>query len=188
MVMSKIRIEIVALTLVVVSLGLVGCPQNTVYIQDQNLEKAIRLAIDKPYGLGLTQSDLLLLQRLDARGMEIRSLDGLENCLNLFWLDLEDNNISDISELTFLINLEYVNLDSNQVTDITPLAGLLYLDQVSLVGNQILDISPLVANAKNGGLGAGNTVMLDGAKIEDSDANVAILRDEMEVNVLLVSE
>lgn len=138
-----------------------GCPSSTlVFFTDKNLENAVRAELHHPLG-GLTQADLLELRTLDARSMEIQSLSGLEYAVNLTWLDLDTNSVTNLTPLSNLINITYLNLDSNQITDITPLAGLRNLNVLSLFDNQIADIQALVANAVNGGLGAGDSVILD---------------------------
>jgi Leucine-rich repeat (LRR) protein len=162
-------------------LPLTGCPSDLIYIRDAGLDSAIRAEIGKPFGM-LTRQDLLEVQTLDARNFGIRNLSGIEKCANLRWLDLDTNNVSDISPLEhlgrpddpFASPLVYVNLDSNEVNDLTPLAGLLNLQQVSLFDNQIANLSPLVTNAMNGGLGAGDSVIIDLNTLSDQALNVDI--------------
>ncbi|MEE2963160.1 MAG: protein kinase [Acidobacteriota bacterium] len=83
----------------------VGAP---VRFPDTNLEAAVREALGQADG-PLTRRDLETLTELDAEleaeGREIQELTGLEYCGNLTWL----------------------NLDNNQITDLAPLAGLTQL-------------------------------------------------------------
>jgi Leucine-rich repeat (LRR) protein len=158
----------------------VGCPRP-VFFQDKALESAIRAEIGKPFGL-LTDADLLGLRELDARGLGIRDLSGIEFCMNLAWLDLDTNEISDLNSLEqlgrpespFDSPLVYLNLDNNEVTDITPLAGLLNLRAVSLFANQVANIDALVTNAQAGGLGPGDSVILDSRTLSDKALNVDV--------------
>ncbi len=73
-------------------------------IPDSNLEAAIREAINKPEG-SIYTSDLQPLTTLEAQERGISDLTGLEYCVNLQYLDLWGNNISDISALAGLANL-----------------------------------------------------------------------------------
>ena len=91
-----------------------------VTIPDYALGVALRNALNKPGG-PIYKSDLESLTSLD----------------------LEDNNISDISPLTGLTNLEELGLDGNEISDISPLSGLTNLEMLGLDGNEISDISPL---------------------------------------------
>lgn len=164
----------------VVGLVLVGCP-NVVYFTDRALESAVRAELHKPFG-PLTQQDLLSVVTLDARNLGIRDLSGIEYCKNLAWLDLDTNSVSNLKPLEqlgrpespFDSPLTYLNLDSNQITDILPLAGLLNLRQLSLFDNQVADIQALVTNAENGGLGPGDSVILDAATLNERAINVDI--------------
>ena len=89
-------------------------------------------------------SDLAGLTSLDASGIGIMDIRGLEYCINLESLDLGYNQIEDISSLANLTSLSVVSLSSNQITDIWALADLTNLTELSLCcGNQIIDISPL---------------------------------------------
>ena len=62
----------------------------------------------------------------------------------LVFLDLGDNQISDLSPLAGLVNLELLGLSGNQIVDVSPLAGLVNLKELWLIANQISDLSPLV--------------------------------------------
>jgi len=125
--------------------GLVQADGDPVVIfPDPNLEAAIRQAIVKPVG-DIYQSDLEELKAFSAEIMHIVNLTGLEHCTNLTWLDLWNNQISDISPLAILTSLTSLDLWYNQISDISPLAGLTGLTKLWLNLNRISDISP-VAN------------------------------------------
>jgi len=110
---------------------------------DSNLEAAIREAINKPEGL-IYISDLESLTDLIAIQRGISDLTGLEYCKNLqYKLDLQGNNISDISPLAGLANLQGLDLNDNNISDISPLAGLTNLEWLVFTDNNISDISPL---------------------------------------------
>lgn len=68
----------------------------------------------------------------------------------------------------------YLNLNSNEITDITPLAGMLNLSGVLLFDNQVADLGPLVTNAELGGLGEGDYVVVDFNTLNEEALNVDI--------------
>ncbi|MFC1944554.1 leucine-rich repeat domain-containing protein [Chloroflexota bacterium] len=109
---------------------------------DANLETVIRDAIKKPTG-DIYPAYLLPLVTLDASGQGIIDLTGLEWCVNLTTLYLNDNQINDISPLTGLTSLMYLNLRDNQINDISVLQNLTSLTDLRLRNNQISDISSL---------------------------------------------
>jgi Leucine-rich repeat (LRR) protein len=113
---------------------------TTLIFPDENLEEAVREAIDKPEG-ALLISDLEGLSYLDASRREIADLTGLEHCINLTELGLFGNQISDISPLENLTALTWLRLDSNQIIDISPLADLTSLTYLNLYGNEISDVT-----------------------------------------------
>ncbi|MBN2308221.1 MAG: leucine-rich repeat domain-containing protein [Candidatus Hydrogenedentes bacterium] len=176
--------------LMVVCAGLMfghgGCPTADpfVFFPDEALDAAVRAAISKPLGV-LNRIDLLGLRTLDARGLDIRNLEGLEYCTNLTYLDLSSNAISNITPLATLTNLTTLNLDSNSIFDISALAGLRNLQGLSLCDNAIADIQPLVTNAITGGLGTGDYVVLDIDALDEQGETVDVpFLEDMGVNVV----
>lgn len=106
---------------------------------DPELEAAIRVAISKPTG-DIHEIDLIGLAFLDAAGIDIVNLGGIQYCTNLTELDLRYNQIVNVSPLAGLTNLTELYLDSNLIVDISPLAGLTNLTELWLGSNQIVDI------------------------------------------------
>jgi len=117
-------------------------------IPDPNLEAALRGALNKPFG-DISYTDLRFIIKLDAAGQDIVDLGGLEHCVNMVSLSLNDNRISDISVLLKLYSpeggtrLREVDLGNNLLTDISPLADLTQMEMLNLSGNQLSDITPL---------------------------------------------
>jgi Leucine-rich repeat (LRR) protein len=107
---------------------------------DPNLEAAVRSTLGKPTG-DLTLTDMLALRALGAPQRQITSLVGLELALNLEYLDLENNAISDLTPLAGLSALQNLFLDNNQLTSGAPLAGLTNLMALTLNYNSIHDVS-----------------------------------------------
>lgn len=73
----------------------------------------------------------------------ICDLDGVQYCINAKYLDISNNEITDISPLTELSNLEELNLSDNNVGYIDALSNLRNLRSIHLCNNCIEDISPL---------------------------------------------
>ncbi|HEX2925573.1 MAG TPA: leucine-rich repeat domain-containing protein, partial [Ruminiclostridium sp.] len=125
----------VILTLFVEGTGLV-------YFSDPKLESAVRKALSKPTG-DILKSDMLNLRSLDAKYLDIVSLEGLQYAENLDTLYLTSNEIEDISQLSGLPNLRYLFINDNKIKSIAPLAYVPKLSLLSIGMNQITDISPL---------------------------------------------
>jgi hypothetical protein len=66
--------------------------------------------------------------------------------VNLTWLNIYGNQISDISSLAEMVNLVYLNLRQNQISDLNPLVELHDIGELDLGYNEITDIYPLVEN------------------------------------------
>jgi Leucine-rich repeat (LRR) protein len=88
---------------------------------DPGLEAAIREAIGKPSG-DIRSFDLIRLSSLDANDRGIKSLKGIQHCVNLSALDLKDNQIRDISPLVNNLGIgrdSCVDLRQNEL-DLSP--------------------------------------------------------------------
>lgn len=73
----------------------------------------------------------------------IKNLLGLENAVNLEKLDLNENEISDLSPIAKLNKLTKLSLIRNRISDLHPLSELKNLEYLDLYANKIEDISPL---------------------------------------------
>ena len=73
----------------------------------------------------------------------IKNLLGLENAVNLEKLDLNENEISDLSPIAKLNKLTKLSLIRNRISDLHPLSELTNLEYLDLYANKIEDISPL---------------------------------------------
>ncbi len=110
---------------------------------DENLEKAIRIAIDKPKG-EIYYSDVKNLKQLDAIARGIEDLTGLENLKGLEKLGLWSNKIgnSQLVHLKGLTNLKFLDLAANKFTYIpaNSFEGMSKLEELVLDENQITEI------------------------------------------------
>jgi len=182
---SHVRSLLLLSTLVGLSGLMVGCPGGKIVIfPDESLETAIRTELRIPFGF-ITEGDMLALRSLDARDFAVRDLRGLEMARNLTSLDISNNQrlaglVRDVSPLANLANLRFFDAENNDITDITPIAGMFNLDELYLAGNPVFNLGPLVANAENGGLGAGDTVSLTrGTLFDENDETSQIILDQL---------
>jgi Leucine-rich repeat (LRR) protein len=68
----------------------------------------------------------------------------------LEWIDLENNQIVDISAFSDLMNLRRIYLGDNQIVDISAFSDLMNLSYIELDNNQIEDLYPLIQNNEFG--------------------------------------
>lgn len=139
-----------------------------VVFADPNLELAIREKLDQP-SAPLTRLDVLAITELDASSRGIKRLEGIESLRRLSVLNLEGNEVEDLSPLAGLGMLAELNLRNNQLTDldiinfnqikhlsihslnlrdnaienIEPLSDFSSLQELNLRGNRVKDIKPL---------------------------------------------
>lgn len=108
---------------------------NATVLPDANLRAVVADALNKTLTGAITAVDMAVLRSLDAAGLGIVDLTGLERA----------------------DNLTHLNLDDNAIVDIGPLAGLTELTELRLTGNAVRDVAPLLENT---GLGDGDRVFL----------------------------
>ena len=123
-------------------------PGATVHIPDANLRAAISEALDKTPSAAITAEEMATLRYLDADGMDIQNLEGLQFAANLEELRLRGNPLSDLSPLSGLTTLKEVELSGESLSDLSPLAGLINLEGVGAWHTSISDISPLAGLTK----------------------------------------
>jgi Leucine-rich repeat (LRR) protein len=96
----------------------------------------------------------------------------VSNLTNLTDLELEYNQISDISALPGLTNLWFLDLDNNQISDISALSNLVNLMYLYLEFNQINDLGALVSNT---GLGTTHAfIFVDSNPLSCAAVNIEI--------------
>ena len=141
-------------------------PGAFVHIPDSNLRAAIAGELGKSLNAPITVEEMERLRNLNARARDIQDLTGLQFAINLDWLNLNDNEISDLSPIAGLINLWELRLNRNHnisdlsalknltnlhylyffetlVSDLSPLAGLINLRVIGAWDHSISDLSPL---------------------------------------------
>lgn len=142
-------------------------PQAASIIKDKNLEKVIRKEIKKTKGT-LTLADLAKVKKLNAAGKKIKNLRGIENCINIVDLRLENNDITDVGMLVSgigsiqgLEKIKTLNLDNNAIGDIGAMMTLNTLENLSINNCMIEDISSL------SGIGGLSVLRMEGNRISD---------------------
>ena len=113
-------------------------------IPDPNLRQAIRERLELPDEVPITQTEMLRLEKLTAKGVEIENITGLEYATNLKSLALAVNNIQDITPVKGLVKLESLTLRSNPITNLIPLANLTNLTYINLASVKLSDIIPFL--------------------------------------------
>ncbi|WP_188207911.1 TraB/GumN family protein [Alkalibacillus aidingensis] len=108
-------------------LVITGCQEQTIEFEDNQLESAIIDEIDADEEI--IHSDVEGVQELDLANQEIESLEGLEAFTKLESLNIEGNNVSDLTPIMELENLSELNIvhnplleDEEQVALLTELA------------------------------------------------------------------
>ena len=96
---------------------------SVVYFKDPNLEAAVRSSLG--YGVSnVTVYDMANLYSLNGNNKNISDLSGLEYAYNLSTIHLSNNHIKDITPLRGLTNLVNIQINDNLINDISPLGGL----------------------------------------------------------------
>ncbi len=119
--------------------------QSPVYFADPHLKELVEeeLWVTDP-----TPADMLGITFLDASGLDIADLTGLEYALNLRIFECIHSRLTSLAPLAGLVNLEDLAFNENEISDLSPLAGLSKLRSLNLHDNEISDISPLAGLSK----------------------------------------
>lgn len=137
------------LTLLLGSASLTSSARADDLFPDKNLEAAVRQQVfekrNKPDPL--VEADVVNISVVNAKGKQIKSLQGLEKCKSLQSIDLENNEIEDVGPLKELKLLISLYLGKNKIKNIEALADLTALQLLWIQDNQIEDVAPL-ANMK----------------------------------------
>ena len=123
-------------------------PGASVHIPDTNLRAAIAEALRKAPSAAITVEDMATLTDLDASGMDIQNLEGLQFAVNLEELRLRGNPLSTLSPLAGLTTLKEIEISGESLSDLSPLAGLINLEGVGAWKTSISDVSPLAGLTK----------------------------------------
>ncbi|MCC6511521.1 MAG: leucine-rich repeat domain-containing protein [Pirellulaceae bacterium] len=112
---------------------------------DKGLEAAVRKEVfAKRYNTEpLTKDDVKNISQVMGKGKGIKSLAGLEHCVAVQEIDLENNEITDLTPMAGLKLVQSLTLTKNKIESIAPLAELERLQYLELSGNAVSDLTPL---------------------------------------------
>ncbi len=140
--------------------GFIKISTDPVKIVDPNLEAKIREITGKKEG-DLFASDLLKIKEINAEGLKINSLEGLQYCKNLKVLYIQNNNITNIEPIRELDQIFYILAGRNQISNIDALSGLSNLEYLDLTNNKVVSIKPLESLTRLKFLTLGNNSVED---------------------------
>lgn len=89
------------------------------------------------------RNEILDFVEFEAFTAGINNIDGIENIENLRFLNLNSNNITDLSSLEVLNDLKKLYLRYNNINDLSPLESLNNLTELDAGNNSIDDLTPL---------------------------------------------
>jgi len=114
-------------------------------IPDKNLEAVVRREVfDKRYNTEpLTAADVKNISQVVGKGKGIKSLEGLQHCKALMKIDLEKNEIVDLTPIKELKLLQSIDLSSNKIESLEPISQLIQSQYLQLSRNSIVDLGPL---------------------------------------------
>lgn len=131
--------------LIMLMLAVAAGADPQVTFEDSRLEAAIRENLGKPEE-PIFKRDLLTISRLDASNCGIINLAGIENLRRLTTLNLEDNQVKDLSPLRSLTKLRKLKLGQNNIYDLKEINfGVLnrWLRELDLRNNYLTDLTLL---------------------------------------------
>ena len=111
-------------------------------VPDPAMRTAFERALNKYPGWPIGVNEIAKITKLDARGLRIEDLAGIEHADDLEYLDLGGNAVANLAPLEALSSLRLLYLDGNEVSDIAALAEL-PLALLSLSNAKVDDFSAL---------------------------------------------
>ena len=143
---------------------------NSLTIPDINFKRLVlSLLKGNDYNIDdkVTKKDMARITSMYSDNQNISSIDGIQYCKNLTWVNLTNNHISDISYLSRLKKIDWLNLNNNAITDLSGISNLENLSLLYAQNNQI-EVIPSLTNLKSL-----NTINLFNNKISDISPFVA---------------
>jgi len=126
------------------------------YIRDFNIlmcKKDLKITVLKQLNKNIMNKTIISLSQLKLK--TFTEQDALDYCLlnsinpdNITELNLNNNELTDISGIKYLTNLKYLDISFNQIKDISVLKDLNRLEYLNIRDNQIKDIS-ILSNLNN---------------------------------------
>ncbi len=112
---------------------------------DKALEAAVRAEVfAKRYNQEpITKDDVKNISQVKGKGKGIKNLEGLQHCVAVQEIDLENNEIVDLKPMAELKLLQSITLAGNKIESIAPLAELTRVQYLELSRNAVSDLAPL---------------------------------------------
>lgn len=122
----------------------------TPVVPDPNLYAAIQQVLYQSQILAnpndpVTPENLATLTSLDLESAGVTSVEGLQYCTSLTWLEIGWNSISDLSPIAGLTGLNYLDISGNPVTSLAPVTALTQLTTLDASDIQATDFAPVTA-------------------------------------------
>lgn len=135
---------------VVVAVIALRADATPVTVPDPALLAVFRAALNQPAG-DIEDTSLATLTSLSASasvGGVIHDLTGIDKCINVTYLELNDNDLSDpgdLAPLSALVNCTSMYLTNSALTTFSGIEGMTALRSLYAWDNQVSDLSPLAA-------------------------------------------
>lgn len=113
-----------------------------VNFKDENLETCVLNNL-RSSNEHVTKAELSKVTSLKCSSQNISSLDGLEEASSLIYLDLSNNNISNLKYISKLSNLNTLKLSNNNIKSTSGIDSLNMLMYLDLSNNDISNISSI---------------------------------------------
>ena len=112
---------------------------------DKALEAAVRAEVfAKRYNQDpLTIDDVKTISQVVGKGKGITNLEGLQHCAAVMLIDLENNQIADLTPIKDLKLVQSLTLAGNKIESIAPLENFVKLQYLDVSRNAIKDIAPI---------------------------------------------
>jgi Leucine-rich repeat (LRR) protein len=99
-------------------------PKPVAVFKDKALEATVRKQVftKRDNQEVITAEDVATVSIIEGKGAGITDISGLEKCTALASLTLTDNKVSNLAALKGLERLQFLDVANNQISDISPLA------------------------------------------------------------------
>lgn len=119
-----------------------GTKADIIDIKDEKLLNKL-LAYDKNSDGMLSSEEAEFIRLLSLSGIQIESLEGIENLVNLEYLVVYDCGIDSLDYIREITSLKTLDLDNNNIAEIGDISGM-NLEEISLRNNNISDLDEFI--------------------------------------------
>lgn len=115
---------------------------KTIEFEDENLFNEL-LSYDRDKNGKISVEEAESIIQLGISGVQIKSMKGIENLVNLEYLVVYDCGIDSLDYIRELTALKILSLDNNNITEIGDISGM-NLEEISLKNNNISDLDEFI--------------------------------------------